>query len=704
MLINAEIAATNPKDLLIQLQNLPSHFSNLASNKIVPILNSDEQKIYDQALMLYNTLDRQLTSVGKQNIPQKIDSGILPFLMLNPAVQSNLHFYQYAEHLLGEIFAHNGNFEHAITSIKNAANIAVEREDYGIAENLYKRLAKLHINNNSFDSYKKGLENNLINIDTKNQNLQIRIRLALGAVYRMTGEHDKALDMYDTTYPLQQGRIDYEAHRVEQHEVGFSNKEKIGTDNIQQCVTVIIYDPETKKTALAHVDKFTDAKSLSMDVLPKFDISDKNKKLQVFLVGGRDRTIQGVNISDTNIEKVVLELSKHNFLDIKVADVGNKTQIPSGIVFDPMTGKLENAVPAYPDQTTAIRQARICLPLNSGLNFAFDLTASKSVPEFILTDDQKEIILWKYLDSSIEPPNGVPETWQSNIITTPLNRAAKKIYIDNPILVKEFLSKYLNKMTSSHDLKAIINQNINNVINSQNHTFTDIKQAIFKTYNFYKNRPWKIATALNNNSISKKTENSNIEQTDISSNTKSAKESSHVENTKRVAMNPFRAKPNNSSEATNNAIMTTEEKNLVENTKRVAMNPFRAKPNNSSEATNNAIMTTEEKNLVENTKRVAMNPFRAKPNNSSEATNNAIMTTEEKNLVENTKRVAMNPFRAKPNNSSEATNNAIMTTEVKIEPKLMIYNPEEKKPIPMSKLFSDLLKKRNAKESGEHTR
>lgn len=44
---------------------------------------------------------------------------------------------------------------------------------------------------------------------------------------------------------------------------GFSDKEKIGTDNIQQCVAVILHDPLTKKTALAHVDRFTDASSLT---------------------------------------------------------------------------------------------------------------------------------------------------------------------------------------------------------------------------------------------------------------------------------------------------------------------------------------------------------------------------------------------------------------------------------------------------------
>ncbi len=74
---------------------------------------------------------------------------------------------------------------------------------------------------------------------------------------------------------------------MEQHKVGFADKEKIGTDNIQQCVTVILHDPLTKKTALAHVDRFTDASSLTHDVISNFP---PNTKLEAYLVGGRDRS------------------------------------------------------------------------------------------------------------------------------------------------------------------------------------------------------------------------------------------------------------------------------------------------------------------------------------------------------------------------------------------------------------------------------
>ena len=64
-------------------------------------------------------------------------------------------------------------------------------------------------------------------------------RLALGAAYKTQNRKENLIAQYAYAYSLQQGIVDYEAIRVEQHKVGFSDKEKIGTDNIQQCVAVI---------------------------------------------------------------------------------------------------------------------------------------------------------------------------------------------------------------------------------------------------------------------------------------------------------------------------------------------------------------------------------------------------------------------------------------------------------------------------------
>ncbi|AEV91808.1 MAG: hypothetical protein AB8U78_01190 [Rickettsia slovaca] len=159
-------------------------------------------------------------------------------------------------------------------------------------------------------------------------------RLALGAAYKTQNRKENSIAQYAYAYSLQQGIVDYEAVRVEQHKVGFSDKEKIGTDNIQQCVAVILHDPLTKKTALAHVDRFTDAGSLTHDVISNFP---PNTQLEAYLVGGRDRSAVSISVSDGNIRKVTQELTNHFNVNIKSADIEDKGA-PLGIIFDPITG------------------------------------------------------------------------------------------------------------------------------------------------------------------------------------------------------------------------------------------------------------------------------------------------------------------------------------------------------------------------------
>ncbi len=53
-------------------------------------------------------------------------------------------------------------------------------------------------------------------------------RLALGAAYKTQNRKENSIAQYAYAYSLQQGIVDYEAVRVEQHKVGFSDKEKIG--------------------------------------------------------------------------------------------------------------------------------------------------------------------------------------------------------------------------------------------------------------------------------------------------------------------------------------------------------------------------------------------------------------------------------------------------------------------------------------------
>jgi hypothetical protein len=107
--------------------------------------------------------------------------------------------------------------------------------------------------------------------------------MKLGEAYKQKGNKLKSIENYGKCFRLMQGKIDKDAYRVEQREVGFSDKEKIGTDNLQQCIAIIVHDPKTKKTALAHFDRGTDPQSISEDVIDKFP---RGNKLDLYLVGG----------------------------------------------------------------------------------------------------------------------------------------------------------------------------------------------------------------------------------------------------------------------------------------------------------------------------------------------------------------------------------------------------------------------------------
>jgi tetratricopeptide (TPR) repeat protein len=174
-----------------------------------------------------------------------------------------------------------GDNKGAIASFRESASVSMQTGNHYQAENAFKTLALAHQHNGTLANYEQETNDSLnSSLNTKDQSAELSARLALGAIKRAQGKHDEALEHYAVAYDLQQGKVDYEAVRVEQHEVGFSTQ-KIGTDNIQQCVAVILHDPITKKTALAHIDRFTDTKSLA-DVIAKFS---PGTKLNAHLVG-----------------------------------------------------------------------------------------------------------------------------------------------------------------------------------------------------------------------------------------------------------------------------------------------------------------------------------------------------------------------------------------------------------------------------------
>ena len=216
---------------------------------------------------------------------------------------------------------------------------------------------------------------------------QIRVCKKLVTFYKQNKDIKHEIDYKIKIFELEQAPFDNEARRVEQHEVGFSNSFKMGTDNIHQCIAIIIRNPETKKTALAHFDINTTPDSLENEVIATFD---RNEKLEVTLIGGFANFPEVITHAlsapaqefNTHINTAmhyygqsnqileqyallnivnvlsVLQNSCNTNLSLVAANIVNKNNI-SAITIDPITGNIENAMPAFKSPDRWLREGMI---------------------------------------------------------------------------------------------------------------------------------------------------------------------------------------------------------------------------------------------------------------------------------------------------------------------------------------------------------
>lgn len=140
-----------------------------------------------------------------------------------------------------------------------------------------------------------------------------------------------------------QEQLNAKAYRIPQREVGYLSQAQIeagysvGTDNLQQCVAVIVDGVDVRNgqrlVALAHVDKYVTSESLK-EVFRHFD---RDLPLSIKLHGARDQGSQQV-VSADNLE-MVQEVIKECGL-IHCIDPKHKAGIPSthhNIIYDPRT-------------------------------------------------------------------------------------------------------------------------------------------------------------------------------------------------------------------------------------------------------------------------------------------------------------------------------------------------------------------------------
>lgn len=393
-------------DLRKELEKLPSSFPHYRSKIINCTIT--KKALYNEALSLYK----------KREFPEAEEKFLEIAVGVSESDRANNLFYADLYMNIACVKFSQEKYEVAKRYFEDSLRICVQFQDYNRFEIYASSLAKAYDALEITDILIQE-QNTLLEQATKigDQEGQLQAHLMLGAAHKILKKDKDAVMHYAKAYAYKQGKVDYGAHRIEQHEVGFSDHEKIGTDNIQQCVAVILHDPISKKSALAHIDAYTDAGNLS-EVIKKFP---SGVKLDVYLIGGRDRT-NGRMTSDANIKKTLKALKNYDDLNFKTGDIGDK-KIPSAITFDPQTGKLEHAVPGRHDKSTPIRMAQIELQ-GKVLYHAFDFTESKNIDMPELDEQKKIYYIRQYLHHSLGDDN---HSWKAAIQISPLRQVVEDI-------------------------------------------------------------------------------------------------------------------------------------------------------------------------------------------------------------------------------------------------------------------------------------
>lgn len=194
-------------------------------------------------------------------------------------------------------------------SYNEALNIALNSRLISHAEEPQNFITAIYSNQGNLEKYKIENQKNLDqSIKSDNKILELKSRLALGSIYKLQGDHFKAVENYNKSYILFHNKVDYDAQLIEQREYGISDKEKMGTHLVTACIVVIAQDPENKKSVLGHIDLRTNVETaISQDILGKFP---EDKKLNVYLLGGSDSSDAKYTSKD-NLKKVINELKKY---------------------------------------------------------------------------------------------------------------------------------------------------------------------------------------------------------------------------------------------------------------------------------------------------------------------------------------------------------------------------------------------------------
>lgn len=156
---------------------------------------------------------------------------------------------------------------------------------------------------------------------------------------------------------LEQGPLARKGIAIEERQVAYTDSHLLSTHNIQSCVVMIIRDPQTHKTAMAHINSATNKESLA-DVFKEFPT---DREIHVRLVGARSQTEEGKK----NVQKIVEVLRTYDNVRVVSADILT-AHCPSAITYNPLDDTLSHGVVvAKPGSHAALYPATVPLGIFS---------------------------------------------------------------------------------------------------------------------------------------------------------------------------------------------------------------------------------------------------------------------------------------------------------------------------------------------------
>lgn len=468
----------------IQLQ-LPSSFSNLKivdTHLLFPpnpseLIYNHANAWYNDGLAKYNSGDYlgATSSLGKSiKLFEPSYAGHLAHAHAHYAL-ANAYLALNNNPNVNVGFAEDNN-KKAQINLKEAIKIYANLEDFKNLEYAYQTLAKNYIKDEfSIASYEEYNRDELL--FTSDSQKELQGHLALAGLYKELREQNFQSSVFSLTdlqihesyhyhqaYKLTQGKLDNSAQVVLQREIGIAQNANLGTYNIQQCITVVAFDPQSKKVVLSHFDKASGPVSFIEQLAKQFP---GRSPIHLYISGGRDRWTEAATtipskISDNNIDLVLKQIHRKNVEDatngkpengrfkIKSCDVGDKPS-PQGIVFDVQSQRLIHATPNFADNSLESRSVYFLLqkvnedyvrPLNP-----VDFRKSEAERTISFSPEEQNRIRTQLDEQTIYyAHNPQSKTWEHDQLFYPLITVNNEISkVTRPDFTKGLLTEYRNR-------------------------------------------------------------------------------------------------------------------------------------------------------------------------------------------------------------------------------------------------------------------